>query len=254
MRKLKYRFIIISIIIVLSIILSFPEKRKKFKTQHFTFLFSSSIDSLSIVELSKELEGSYLKIGNNLNTTPPENIQVNIYAQRWRYIKATGNWSASGNIEGVSTLHFVEHTWLDSEISKIAIHEFVHAVVLKLLIEREPKPFNTEAFDEKFSHLPIWLWEGLSVYHAEQFYDPKTLAYFDKGNYPQIEELNNRSKGQKIYTCGYTIIEYILHKYGKDKLIELIESYGDLKNVLNVTEKEFSSNWYHFINKKYVIK
>lgn len=254
MKKLKYLFIIIAIIIlVLSIIINIPENRKEFKTTHFTFLFSSSMDSSSVVELSKALEGSYSKISSSLNTTPAENIEVNIYAQRWRYIKASGHWSASGSIEGISKLHFVENAWLDSEISKIAIHEFVHAVFLKLLIDREPKPLD-EKFDEKFSTIPVWLWEGVSVFEAEQFYQPNTLAYFGNGRYPEISELNNRSAGQKIYTCGYTIIEYILVEYGKDKLIELIESYGDLKKVLNLTEEEFSSDWYHFIKSKYNMK
>jgi hypothetical protein len=255
MKKLKYLLILISIIIlVLSIIVNIPENRKEIKTTHFTFLFSRSIDSSSIVGLSKALESSYSKISSNLNTTPAENIEVNIYAQRWRYIKASGHWSASGSVEGISKLHFVEDAWLDTEISKIAIHEFVHAVVLKLLIDREPKPLNAERFDEKFSTFPIWLWEGVSVYEAEQFYEPKTLAYFSNGRYPQISELNNRSDGQKIYTCGYTIIEYILKEFGKDKLIELIESYGDLKKVLDLTEEQFSSNWYHFIKNKYNLK
>ncbi len=255
MKKLKYILILISIIIlILSIIANIPENRKEIKTTHFTFLFSSSIDSSSIVGLSKALEGSYSKISSNLNTIPAENIEVNIYAQRWRYIKVSGHWSASGSVKGISKLHFVEDAWLDTEISKIAIHEFVHAVVLKLLIDREPKPLNAERFDEKFSTLPIWLWEGVSVYEARQFYEPKTLAYFSNGGYPQISELNNRSDGQKIYTCGYTIIEYILREYGKDKLIELIESYGDLKKVLDLTEEQFSSNWYHFIKNEYNLK
>ena len=63
-------------------------------------------------ELSKELEGSYTRVSNNLNTKPADNIEVNIYSQRWRYIKSTGNWSASGSIEGIAKLHFVENTWL----------------------------------------------------------------------------------------------------------------------------------------------
>lgn len=239
---------------VLSIIANMPEDREKIKTPHFSFLFSSSIDSSSIVGLSKALEGSYSKISSNLNTTPAENIEVNIYDQRWRYIKATGHWTASGNIEGISKLHFVEDAWLDTEISKTAIHEFVHAVVLKLLIDRELKPLNAKIFDEKFAKFPIWLWEGLSVYEASQFYEPKTLAYLENGKYPKLTELSNRSRGQKIYTCGYTIIEYILEEYGKDKLIELIESYGDLQNVLNLTEEQFSNNWYHFIKNKYDLK
>ncbi len=255
MKKLKYVFIVfLVIILLLSIVVNIPENRKEIKTPHFTFLFSSSIDSLSIIGLSKALEGRYSKISSDLNTTPAENIEVNIYAQRWRYIKASGHWGASGSVEGISKLHFVEDTWLDTEISKTAIHEFVHAVVLKLLIDGEPQPLNAERFDEKFSTFPIWLWEGVSVYEAAQFYDPNTLAYFSNGKYPQISELNRRSDGQKIYTCGYTMIEYILKKHGKDKLIELIGSYGDLQNVLGVTEEQFSNNWYRFVQKNYNLK
>ena len=253
MKKLHKIIIICSTIVLLFLIfINVPENRKEIKTTHFTFLFSSSIDSSSIVGISKILEDSYSKISSNLNTTPANNIEVNIYAQRWRYIKATGHWSASGNIEGISKLHFVENTWLDSEISKIAVHEFIHTVVLKLLIDLESQSMDSQSFDEKFSTFPVWLWEAICVYEAEQFYDPRTLEYFNNGKYPEISELNIRSKGQKIYTCGYTIIEYVLNEYGRDNLIELIESYGDIKNVLNVTEEQFSTDWYNFINEKYL--
>jgi len=255
MDKMKWPtfvMVVISVTIVALSILTFvPERRTEIKTAHFTFLYSTSIDSSAIVGLSEALEGSYSRISTNLNTTPAENIEVNIYAHRWRYVKATGHWSASGSIEGISKLHLLENAWLDTEISKIAIHEFVHAVVLKLLIDREPKPLNTIRFDEKFSKLPVWIWEAICTFEAEQFYDPNTLNYLSQGKYPEISELNDRSKGQKIYTCGYTIIEYILNTHGRDKLIELIENYGDLKGVLNLTEEQFSKNWYIFIKRKY---
>lgn len=251
MKKLKYVVLVSFTTMLLLLIAYIPSNRKEFKTLHFTFLYSSSIDSSFVVEVSKALERNYSKISGNLNTVPADPIEVNIYAQRWRYIKATGNWGASGSVEGISKLHFLEEGWLQTEFTKIAIHEFVHAVVLKLLIDREPKPLNAERFDEKFSTFPVWLWEGVSLYYAEEIYDPKTLGYFNRGKYPQISELNRRAKGQKIYTCGYTIIEYILEQYGKGKLIELIESNGDLEKVLNLSEEQFSSNWYDFIRKKY---
>lgn len=240
------------IVLLLGILINIPEDRKELKTPHFNFLFSGSIDASNIVALSKVLESSYSIISTSLNTMPADNIEVNIYAQRWRYIKATGHWSASGNVEGISKLHFLEDAWSDSEISKIAVHEFTHAVFLKLLIDREPEPLNAEKFDAKFAKLPVWIWEAVSVYEAEEFDDPKTLNYFNNGKYPDISELNDRSKGQKIYTCGYTIIEYILHEYGRDKLIALIESYGDINNVLHVSEEQFSKDWYMFVTNKYL--
>lgn len=251
-KKYKILIILLSVILFLFVFINIPESKKEIKTKNFTFLFSSGIDSSSIVELSKVLEENYSKISNNLNTKPASNIQVNVYSQRWRYIKTTRNWSASGSIEGVSKLHFLENSWLESDIGKIAVHEFVHAVVLKLLIDKEPQPLDVEKFDEKFSKLPVWIWEGVSVYEANQFYDPNTLEYFKNDKFPQLLELDTRSKGQKIYTCGYILIEYILNDYGRDKLIKLIESYGDLENTFKVSEEQFVANWRQFVNEKYI--
>ncbi len=253
MKKLKKVLLILAILfLTLLVIVCIPENRRELKTTHFTFFFSGSIDTIKIVELSNALESNYLRIGNDLKTTPANNIETNIYAQRWRYIKATKNWSGSGNIEGVSKLHFVEQAWGEPDSKKVAVHEFAHTVTLKLLLDHERQPLNIKDFDKRFSTFPTWLWEGISVYEAHQFVDPKTLSYLSNGQHPNITELNNRIKGGKIYSCGFTIIEYILFKYGQENLIKLIENYGNLRTTFNVTEEQFFNNWYEFVKNKYL--
>jgi hypothetical protein len=253
MKKSKRILLLLAILILTgSVIFIIPERRKEIKTQHFNFLFSSSIDTSTIRQLAIALESNYYRIGNDLKTKPSDNIEANIYAQRWRYIKATGNWGASGNIEGISKLHFVEQAWGESDSKKVAIHEFAHTVTLKLLLDNEVQSANSANFDQKFSTFPTWLWEAISVYEAEQFVDPKTLPYLSNGQYPSISELNNRLKGGKIYSCGYTIIEYILSKYGQDNFIGLIRNYGDLKKTLHVTDNQFCKDWYRFVKEKYL--
>ena len=253
MKKFKRFILILAIfILTLSIIYFIPENRKEIKTQHFTFIFSSSIDTATIIKLANALKENYSRIGNDLKTQPSEDIETNVYAQRWRYIKATGNWSASGNIEGISKLHFVEQAWGESDDKKVAVHEFAHTVTLKLLLDNEVQPINSKNFDKKFSTFPIWLWEAISVYEANQFVEPKTLPYLNNEQYPSISELNNRLKGGKIYSCGYTLIEYILSKYGQDNFINLIKNYGDLKRTFNVTDEQFCKDWYEFLKQKYL--
>jgi len=134
----------------------------------------------------------------------------------------------------------------------VEIHEFAHSVTLKFLLKHEPQPINSKKFDKKFSTFPTWLWEAISVYEAQQFIDPKTLPYLNNGHHPNITEFNNRLKGGKIYSYGYTIIEYILFKYGHDNFIKLIENYGDLKRTFNVTDEQFCNGWYEFVKKKYL--
>lgn len=253
MKKLKKTLLIILILLVaVFIIVYIPENRIKIQTKHFTFRFGSTVDTTEITELSKALERSYLRIGNDLKTIPADNIETNIYAQRWRYIKETNNWGGSGNIEGISKLYFVEQAWGEADNKKVAVHEFAHTVTLKLLLDHESQPVNSKDFDKKFSTFPIWLWEGISVYEAQQFVEPKTLPFLNNGQYPNISELNSRIKGGKIYSCGFTIIEYILFKYGQNNLIRLIQNYGNVKTTFNVTEEQFCKEWYEFLKTKYL--
>jgi len=253
MKTLKRLLLILAILLLTLAVLYFtPERKNKIKTQHFTFVFSRSLDTPTISKLAHALEDSYARIGNDLKTEPSDSIETNIYAQRWRYIKATGNWSASGNIEGISKLHFVEHAWGENDNQKVAIHEFSHTVTLKLLLDNETEPVIAKSFDKKFATFPTWLWEAISVYEANQFVDPKTLPYLSNGQYPGIAELNQRLKGGKIYSCGYTIIEYILSKYGQDNLINLIKNFGDLQKTFNVSDDQFCKDWYQFAKVKYL--
>lgn len=75
--------VLASLVVILTLVLV-PEDRKETRSPHFTFLYSSSIDEAKIAELSDALESNYSRIGDDLETTPADNIETNIYAQRWR--------------------------------------------------------------------------------------------------------------------------------------------------------------------------
>jgi hypothetical protein len=229
-----------------------PEAKQHLRTPHFTFNYSSSIHTEKIKQLAGALEESYSRIGNDLNTSPANIIETNIYASRWRYGKATGNWGASGSIEGIAKLHFVDQAWSEGDSKKVAVHEFTHAVVLKMLIDHEKPPFNANDFDKRFEAYPVWLWEAVSCYEAGQTQDLKNEPWLANGSYPALAELNDRSKGGKIYKTGYSIIEFILQRYGKEKLIELILNDGHIQSVLHETEAAFSKEWYEFVKEKYL--
>jgi hypothetical protein len=250
--KTKKKILIgLSALLFLLVILYYlPEGKEKIKTEHFTLIFSSSIDSLKIIEISKDLERSYLRIARNLKTIPSKNIEINIYGHRWYYIRATKHFGSSGKIEGPSRIHFIDNSLEESR--RTAIHEFTHTVVLKLLINQEAQPLNSSTFDQKLASFPTWLWEAICVYEAGEFIHPKKLPDLRNGKYPSISELNTRYKGQKIYAYGYTLIEFILDKYQRAKLVELIQNYGDLKKTFGITDEQFSQDWYGFVREKYI--
>lgn len=196
------------------------------------------------------LETNYARISADLQTTPDQPFNVFLYSGRFAYARATGNWGASGNAEGTGKLHLMPISRDGDKAEIVAVHEFAHSVTLKLLLNHEPQPVDSAQFDRKFEKFPIWLWEAIAVYEADQFVRPKSLRFISPTAYPSLAELNNRSQGGKIYKVGYTIIEYILAEHGRDGLLKLIVAYGDT-NVLGKTEEEFAAEWHRFVVKKY---
>lgn len=197
------------------------------------------------------LEAHYARIAADLKTTPAQPFNVYFYDSRWAYAKATGNWGASGSVEGTSKLHLMPTSRSGGKAEAVAVHEFAHAVMLKLLVDNEPQPLNASNFDRKFAKFPLWLWEGIATYEAKEFINPKRLPDITRDGYPSLDELSNRSNGGKIYKVGYTIIEYLLAEHGQDGLIKLVLAWGDL-SVLKTNKEEFAKGWHDFVVKKYL--
>ncbi|MBD0255808.1 MAG: hypothetical protein ICV83_08825 [Cytophagales bacterium] len=227
-----------------------PMSRKE-TSEHFAYVFNSQVDSATVKEVAQALENNYLRISKALNTVPVQPIEVFLYSNRWDYARATGHWTASGNVRGPAQLHFLPEGWAVKEYQKTAVHEFAHAVTLKLLMDHSPQPVNEQKLEQKFARLPVWLWEGIACYQAGEFEHPRAMPYFTDGRTLTLQELNSR-KGEKIYKVGYLLIEYVLHQYGQDQLIELLTRDGELPSALKVSEAEFERGWHQFVQDKYL--
>ncbi len=216
---------------------------------HFVVKTVGDVAAADKKKIVDALEAHYVQISTNLQTTPAQPFEVFIYETRAGYTRATGNWGASGSIEGIAKLHQLQKSRTGDKAETVAVHEFAHAVTLKLLTDHEPKPLDAAKFDKKFKNFPVWLWESIAVYEAHQFTHPQKLPFITKTSYPSLDELSDRSKGE-IYKAGYTVVEYILSKYGREGLITLILAYGDV-TALKTTKEEFSKGWHDFVIKKY---
>lgn len=98
-------------------------------------------------------------------------------------------------------------------------------------------------FLEKYPH---WFWEAICTYEAEE--DNRLSVYYGMWHKPTLKSLNTSNQ---IYYVGYTIIEYIVEKYGKEKIPALITSYMDTENVLEISAEEFEKGWHRFVEENY---
>jgi hypothetical protein len=117
-------------------------------------------------------------------------------------------------------------------------------VQLNILIKDAQKKWANEdnidfdkRFEEKFlNEYPQWFWEALCDYEAGVV--NKLSVNYGMSKNLRLKDLNNSNQ---IYNVGYTIIDYIVERWGKDKLPVLITSYVDIETILGVSESDFEA-------------
>jgi hypothetical protein len=239
--------------------ISAADKLTELRTSHFLITYQG-IYKEEAQDIADNLEENYERIRINLNDPDHDMIRVFVHATQTDFNRATGlpNSTANGTSRGPNEFHVIWTNWFNSffpdDPIKTAIHEFTHCVQLNILIKEAQRAFGgvgngdfDKIFEEKFiNEYPQWFWEAICDYEA-CIVNSMSVKYGMKKNLT-LRDLN---RGNQIYNVGYTIIEYIVDKWGKDKLPVLITSYVDIKNVLGVSESDFEKGWVDFVNEKY---
>jgi hypothetical protein len=229
------------------------------RTNHFVVTYQG-IRKEEARFIADNLEEDYDRIRTNLNDPDHDTIRVFIHAAQADFNKGTGlpNSTANGTSRGPNEFHLVWTNWINSifpdDPLKTAIHEFTHCVQLNILIKEAQRESGTmdkaqfdKMFEEKFiNEYPQWFWEAVSDYEAG-IVNNISVKYGMTKNLT----LRDLSNSNQIYNVGYTIVEYIVEKWGRDKLPILISSYVDIKSVLGVSEADFEKGWVDFVEEKY---
>ena len=238
---------------------SVVDEPTELRTDHFTISYQG-IYKGEAQDVADNLEEHYDRIRLDLNGPDHEIIQVFIHPTQAEFNQGTGlsNSTANGMSRGPNKFHILWTNWfngiLPDDPIKTALHEFTHCVQLNILIKKAQDELTLEgrddfdsAFEQKFiNEYPQWFWEAICDYEAGIVNEigvkygmskKPTLAYLNKSN--------------QIYNVGYTIIEYIVEKWGKDKLPVLITSYVDIENILNISESDFEKGWVDYVDEKY---
>ena len=237
--------------------ISVVDEATELKTDHFVITYQG-IYAEEGEEIAKNLEENYERIRADLNDPDHNIVRVFVHAGQTDFNNATGlpHSTANGTSRGPDEFHFIWTNWFNSifpnDPIQTAVHEFTHCVQLNILIKEAQKEWgNSQDFNERFEdkfikEYPQWFWEAICDYEAGVV-NTISVKY---GIRKQLS-LNDLNRSNQIYNVGYTIIEYIIEKWGKDKLPTLISSYVDIENVLGVSQSNFERGWVDFVYEKY---
>ena len=214
-------------------------------SEHFTF-HHTAIDASSIATTAISLERDYTRITAELAVRTTPRVEVFLYTTRESLQAAVrptvGELPAfaTGLVTGADAIHILSPrlatVWsYENAVENIA-HELAHCVSLVI--------------NPRIANNPRWLWESVALYEAGQFVDPRALPYLAGGAVPTLESLNGFDN-TRIYGVGYVIAEFIVSRWGREGLIALIATNGNLAAVTGLNATEFVTAWREFLRSRY---
>ncbi len=214
-------------------------------SEHFVF-HHTAIDGSSIATTAASLERDYARITAELAVRATPQVHVFLYTTRESLQAAVRPTAgelpafATGLVTGADAIHILSPrlaaVWsYDNAVENIA-HELAHCVSLVI--------------NPRITNNPRWLWESVALYEAGQFVDPRSLPYLAGGAVPTLESLNGFDN-TRIYDVGYVIAEFIVSRWGREGLIALIATNGNLAAVTGLNATEFVTAWREFLRSRY---
>ena len=205
-------------------------------------------DRQVIAEVIDMLEDHYQRIAVEVGSDINHRVEVYIHPDRHSLLQSSGLRLASEWLVGVAIndreIHLISPLNPpgnnDSEsVMDGLIHELVHICV-------------ANAGD---AELPLWLNEGLAVYHAGQYRFAQEVPGLVRERifFPSLNTLSE-SEGfdrEHGYSLSYTIVEFMMREYGPERVRAFIKNYPNY-NVLGLrSEMELENAWHYYLKYNY---
>jgi hypothetical protein len=210
-------------------------------SNHFTFRYTP-LDTGTIGETAAAVEGHYARITNDLGVAAQPRVTVTLHADRSslqdavRPFVGTLPSFASGLVTGPDSIHILSPnlsgTWSYASGVTAIVHEFAHCVSLTL--------------NPGFGNRPRWLWESVALYEAGQRTDVRSIPLVVANRPPTIAELNALDN-PLIYDLGHSLGDFIVSRFGRSSLVDLIRVNGDTRSVVGLAEDDFLAAWLAFV-------
>jgi hypothetical protein len=80
---------------------------------------------------------------------------------------------------------------------------------------------------------------------------PRDVPFLASGQPPSLSRMNAFDNSD-VYAAGAVIGEFIVSRWGRDGLVALIRSNGNVAQVTRLGESAFVSEWYAFVRERYL--
>ncbi len=229
------------------------------QTPNFDIYFYDGEDSLATFA-ADVLEEAYVNVREELNYNLTERVPVIIYAshnefQQTNVISELIPEGVGGFTEIFQNRIVIPFTGSYEDFRHVLHHELTHAVIFNLLYGNALKSILSR---EALFRPPLWFAEGYAEYSSRYGWDLQADMFardaIIEGYMPPIQYLN----GFLAYKGGQSVINYIVEKYGQEKILEILNKGRALitmdravKAALGVSMEDLSNEWQKSLKRMY---
>lgn len=222
-----------------------PAAGGTFTSAHFTFNYTA-LDSANIGEIAAAVEREHARILTDLGLDSVPAVMVTFYSDHAAMEAATRATAgvipawASGLVTSSTQIHLMSPNspaWAPySRMLSNLVHEFAHCVSMRL--------------NPAIANNPRWLWEAVAIYEAGQAVDLRTIGYMAALQPPPFAALDSVENG-RVYDVGYSIAEFVVARWGRRGLTDLVSASGNTSTALGIPLTEFERDWFAFARQRY---
>lgn len=148
--------------------------------------------------------------------------------------------------------------------SRGSIHSFKHVInheLVHVFTRGRMARILKDHHRTTFRGMPLWFTEGIAEYWSQGWNSQAEMIIRDavlSGHLVPLQDMDSIYGTFLMYKEGQAICKYIAEKFGKEKLLQLIEnlwkesSFSDvMKLTIGLTYKEFDEKWIYDLKKRY---
>jgi len=208
------------------------------RTAHFE-LHAGQVAETTVADIAGALESRYGRVTSDLMTGEVPRMTVEVWSDQASFLAEMERflgqrYNATGYVTGPAGLRVLAVP----SVARNATHEMSHAISLNV--------------NPTFANRPRWLWESVALFENDEFVDPRSISYLTSGRFPTLAELDaDPNAGRQVYEVGYLIGEFVVARAGRDGLLRLIRSNGDVTVLGFASPAAFESEWASFVRARY---
>lgn len=141
------------------------------------------------------------------------------------------------------------------ELSHVIMHELAHVFSFDMLYGGLLESIFTRQY---VYQLPLWLVEGIAEYASEYWDTEAEMVMRDATINGYYFNFYDDAQGYLAYKQGQAVIRYIADRYGEQKVIDLISSLDNTRDIdkalistLGVDSRGLTESWEKYVKRKY---